>query len=137
MGNLNGYVAVGKDNALFGKSYSEQILLDKEPVFNGNYMGLLSHSLDESKDNLWSIDMAINVHGGITYSANSLYGIEDGLLGELWWFGFDTAHAGDLKPFQNDIDRKYQHYYDEYRDFEYVKKETISLAEQLSKFKIK
>lgn len=100
-GNLNGYVAVTKEHALFGKSYSD-------------------------------IDMALIAHGGITFSRAELPGIDKELFGELWWFGFDTAHAGDLRPFQTDIDRKYPLRNEEYRDFEYVKEQTMHLAEQLT-----
>ncbi len=135
-GNINGYVAVSKEHPLFGKKYSDKIKTDKEPVFNGNYIGLLSTSMDKERDeNTYSIDMALKVHGGITYSQDGLSGIEDGLFGELWWFGFDTAHAGDVRPFQTDIDRKYPIRENEYRDFEYVKNETKELAKQLSYFK--
>lgn len=136
-GNLNGYVAVPKDHPFFGKSYNDHVIVGdiNEIEFNGNYIGLLCHSLSEVSDTgLLSLDLAIEVHGGLTYSRDYLQGIEDGVLSELWWFGFDTAHSGDLRPFQNDIDRKYPFHGDEYRDFEYVKNETISLADQLSKY---
>lgn len=131
-GNLNGYVAIDKDHGLYGKNYSDTIQLPQSPKFNGNYIGLLGIDDEEAKENIYSIDMAIDVHGGITFAADNLYGIEKNIFGDLWWFGFDTAHAGDLKPFQTDIDRKYSYHDDSvYRDFEYVKSETIKLADQL------
>ena len=131
-GNLNGYVAIPKNHKLFGKSYSDKIQLSEEPKFNGNYIGLLSASCrEEYKNNIYSIDMALNVHGGITFSSSELAGIDKNLFKELWWFGFDTSHAGDVRPFQTDIDRKYYFNDEEYRDFEYVKNQTKQLAEQL------
>lgn len=78
-------------------------------------------------------DLNVSVHGGLTYSKESLNVIDQDCLDQLWWFGFDTAHSGDLKPFQTDIDRKYLFEGDEYRDFNYVKEQTIRLAEQISK----
>lgn len=133
-GNLNGYVAITKDHPLFGKLYSDKIKVNEEPKFNGNYIGLLCAAFDDKKEeNVYSIDMALNVHGGITFSRAELAGVDKELFGELWWFGFDTAHAGDLRPFQTDIDRKYPLTDEEYRDFEYVKDETKQLAEQLIK----
>lgn len=136
-GCLNGYVAVNKEHPLFGKKYGDKIKLDKSPKFNGNYIGLLISLLKEDyKENLYSLAMAINVHGGLTYSSDTLHGIDKDLFGELWWLGFDTMHSGDLKPLQSDIDRKYMHSEsrDEYRDFEFVKEQTKSLAEQLINF---
>ncbi len=130
-GNINGYVAVTKDHPLFGKNYLDKIQLKESPLFNGNYIGLLCATLGDDEENVYSINMALNVHGGITYSQSELNGIENDLFGELWWFGFDTSHSGDLKPYQNDIDRKYQHEGDEYKDFEYVKEQTQQLANQL------
>ncbi len=130
-GNLNGYVAITKDHPLFNKKYSDEIKLKKEPEFNGNYIGLLQAATKDRQENIWSIDMALNVHGGITYSSSELNGIDKDILGELWWFGFDTAHSSDLKPYQNEIDRKYQHEGDEYKNFDYVLNETKKLAEQL------
>lgn len=135
-GNLNGYVAVSKEHPFYGKDYSDNIVVEdvEEIPFNGNYIGLLCRSTKDLPNNMIGIDLALNVHGGVTFSRDSLNGIEDNIFGELWWFGFDTAHAGDLKPYQTDIDRKYPHSQDEYRDFEYVKEQTILLADQLSKY---
>jgi hypothetical protein len=67
----------------------------------------------------------IEVHGGITYSKNTLKGRDD----ELWWFGFDCAHAFDLAP--NDPPERFGSLECLYRDFEYVKSEVESMAKQL------
>lgn len=119
-GNINGYVAVSDTHPFYGKTYHDKIKLESEPKFNGNYI-----------DGEYSLDMTINVHGGLTYSDNHLAGIENGLLGELWWFGFDTAHAGDITPFEDEISRKYRIADDEYRDWDYVEQQVKKLAEQL------
>jgi hypothetical protein len=67
---------------------------------------------DYNDDNV----LMLEVHGGITYADKYLKGYELPDKDDLWWFGFDTAHFEDFKnP----------------KDMEYVKKETIKLAEQL------
>lgn len=39
-------------------------------------------------------DIEINVHGGLTYSSDTLYGNEDG-----WWIGWDYAHYLDANDY--------------------------------------
>lgn len=63
-GHLNGYVGIPIQHPIFGKSYSDKVTPKKEPVFNGNYIGLLCASLESNDDGEWALDMAINVHGG-------------------------------------------------------------------------
>jgi len=106
-GLYNGYVAVYKDHPLFGKEYDDRIELPeatrKKIKFNGNWLGLIAESGKE--DEKISLDMVVEVHGGITYadsgeSFTNLSGTPEGRglnkLNEDWWiFGFDTAHAGD------------------------------------------
>lgn len=73
-------------------------------------------------------DVRVDVHGGLTYADKQLSNIEERLLGDLWWFGFDTNHLYDKQPFEYfNIDRN-----GTYRDFDYVLDQTKSLAEQLS-----
>lgn len=60
-------------------------------------------------------DSTFDVHGGVTFSNDSLPNeTKDG----LWWIGFDTGHAGDLG--------------DSYKDVTYVVQETNRLADQLA-----
>jgi len=68
----------------------------------------------------------VDVHGGLTFSEHG-----HGDLFGLWVFGFDCAHSGDLLP---DTFERYGYCTpgDQYRDFEYVKRETESLARQLA-----
>ncbi len=139
-GGCNGYVAVPKEHPFYGKGYSDKIEIAniEEIPFNGNYIGLLCNSIDSDNPNTLSLDLAINVHGGITYAHGELGGIEKDLLGELWWFGFDTGHCDDLNPFQSDIDRRFPLGANVvYRDFEWVKEQTKQMAEQLATFKNK
>jgi hypothetical protein len=49
---------------------------------------------------------------------------------DVWWFGFDCAHCGDLCPQFKEY-RTLPQQGDEYRDVSYVTKECEKLAEQL------
>ncbi len=138
-GNFNGYVAVEESHPLYGKKYGEKIAVTGNEKFNGNYIGLLCAALDPDRNEKEiSIDMALQVHGGITFSEPKMFYLDDDLFGKLWWFGFDTAHSGDVRPYRTSIDRAFDNKYplgdpfgEEYRDFEYVLAETKNLAEQL------
>lgn len=75
MGALCGYVGVGPDHRLHGADYLEP---------------------------------AVEIHGGLTYSdacdaeGTEAHGIchvpVPGRPHDVWWFGFDCAHSGDLIP---------------------------------------
>ena len=70
-GYANGYVAIDTDHPLYKKNYSDTIkVTDKANIkFNGNYIGMLALACnsDIQEDEL-PIDMAIDVHGGLTLS---------------------------------------------------------------------
>lgn len=80
----------------------------------------------------------VNVHGGLTY-ANSSNGHESDSDEDVWWFGFDCAHGGDIRP----VELLYPHILPtwprdlkppdayRYRDAEWVRAEVESLARQL------
>lgn len=73
----------------------------------------------------------VDVHGGLTYSAND-FPIDDGELIEegFWWIGFDCAHGGDYVPGMNGME--YAH---EYRNKLYVKDQVRELVIQLGNMK--
>lgn len=107
-GHLCGYVAVSDGHPVFEKGYD---------------------------------DVNVTVHGGLTY-ANKCNGHlchvpEPGRPNNVWWLGFDCAHPGDLSPGYESHLAHFRKTYalwkgDVYRDIEYLKAETNSLAEQLS-----
>ena len=81
-------------------------------------------------------NVGFNVHGGLTFSDIwEWFQLED-----VWWFGFDTAHGGDLIP-QRITDPIFAKIYSNsnmqriYRDMEYVTKEVNSLAKQIKETK--
>lgn len=139
LGHLCGYVGVDKTHPLYGKDYDDMITvpdfirdrvidIDKVGIFN-----LIASTYDESKPNDIKVSLAFDVHGGLTFS-------KFGKDSDLWWFGFDCAHSGDLIPYQlswispSDMGRFSEIIEAVYRDIEYVKSECDSLALQLSLF---
>jgi hypothetical protein len=107
-----GYAGVPEGHPLFGKGYYE--------IYNYEREG--------------GID--ISVHGGLSFSGKC-----NGLIchlsdNETWWFGWDTAHFNDLCPILTsdvfDILSSPERRRAVYRDIEYVKEETKSLADQLA-----
>lgn len=93
------------------------------------------------------IEKNIDVHGGLTYSAfcqeNGKICHKTDEVDQIWWFGFDCAHAEDIMP-------AHEKYYKQlglkstaeimglrasYKDMEYVKNEVKSLARQLKEIK--
>lgn len=81
----------------------------------------------------------VDVHGGLTYASDcdvaGRVGIchvpEPGEPGDVWWFGFDCAHAFDLAPslVRHEDSRLWKD--STYRTLDYAKAETERLAEQL------
>jgi hypothetical protein len=76
-------------------------------------------------------DVDAHVHGGLTY-ANKCSGVichipEPGMSDDVWWLGFDTAHAGDFTPA---IRRQFGDG-GVYRNMAYTIDETKKLADQL------
>lgn len=126
MGALCGYVGVPPDHPWHGVGYNDcrndpqrcdgdDIICDCRP------------------------DQVVDVHGGLTFSAacrestDPSQGIchvpEPGRPADVWWFGFDCAHAHDFLPgrlmFPSD-------WSDTYRTVGYVRAEVASLARQLA-----
>ena len=73
-----------------------------------------------------TVDVEVEVHGGLTYSGECA-GVICHKTEKLWWFGFDCAHYMDFIPTFCKIGK------DIYRDQRYVTEQTMSLAEQLDK----
>lgn len=101
LGNLCGYVAVPPGHPAHGKDH------DSVPV---------------------------NVHGGLTYSARCgsviCHKAKPGEPDDVWWLGFDCAHAFDVVP---GLRALYQATFDgeTYKDMAFVKAECEKLAAQL------
>lgn len=101
-GHRCGYVAVPKTSPLYGVSYSEQIPQITKEMTEQTTLGAKSPILaitagcgaDDEDSLRRSLDIIIDVHGGLTYSGGS-----DGYPVKLsepgWWFGYDCGHYGD------------------------------------------
>ena len=112
-GALCGYVGVDKTHPLYGKKYS---------------------------------DTDLSAHGGLTFASpcagepdsHSICHLsEPGEPDEVYWFGFDCAHAYDRTPkFERDLKSLgmagTHHSFDVYRDLAYIKAECADLAKQLA-----
>lgn len=69
-------------------------------------------------------DESFDVHGGVTWSEWRLPWDEE--VGDRWWIGFDTAHAGDFIPGLPCASGG------TFRDIDYVRSECIRLAAQVA-----
>jgi len=92
-----GYVGVPSSHPLFGVKYSEP-----------------SQRYGKAPEDMF------DVHGGLTYS-----GGEDDfpVESDLWWFGYDCGHLGDVSDICSE---------GVFRDLDYCKAECESLAKQIS-----
>jgi hypothetical protein len=66
-------------------------------------------------------------HGGVTYSGRGVNGMRE----DLWYFGFDCSHLGDVLP---DMPSGHNGPDDRYRGAHYVQKNVESLAKQLAAY---
>jgi hypothetical protein len=113
-GSLCGYVGVSKDHPAYEQHY------DADPVSD------------------------VSVHGGLTFASGCSHGNPetgichipgDGEPDDVWWFGFDCAHAWDRAPAMDatlrEIGSPNPHPEDVYRDWSYVEAEVADQAKQL------
>lgn len=120
--------------------------LDEPDTESFTHAGLECHILRQSKggghlcgyvelppDSKWNElnsimwDSPADVHGGITFGPSALT-----VDATRKYIGFDCAHLGDLAP--NYYDKHGEIYGQEtYRDINYVRKETMRLADQVAK----
>lgn len=144
-GHWCGYVGVPKGHPFYEKGYSEKICDCKD-----NEYSCYDHSPE----------CRVEVHGGLTFSdhchtsddpeiqSHLICHVPDpGEPDNIWWLGFDCAHAGDKTPYttqeeldiHNQVRRKMlaKGYTEEqlvnycYRTLDYVKEQCRSLALQL------
>ena len=110
LGHRCGYVGVTEGHPAFGKKYDEQLdCLTKDAVDNitlgtKSPMLLITASCGADSENSIrrSLDILIDVHGGLTYSSDS-YPPSDYPISTTnqWWFGFDAGHYMDDPEIQD------------------------------------
>ena len=134
MGHRCGYVGVDSTNPFYGKGYDEslEIIPSQEETSLGRKSPILAiTAYDFESDRVkTSLGVAIDVHGGLTYSSSkSDYPIQS----NLHWFGFDCAHYNDL-PDEEHQDTFYQLLCKDgavHRTLDFCTKECESMASQL------
>jgi len=128
-----GYVGLPEGHAWYGKEYSELVSvpdeiinrsvdMDKVGAINMFCAGL-KNSEESLKAGLLEMCLAIDVHGGITYSRKGAGGY---LAEGLWWLGFDCGHAGDLSAYS------IMGFKDTYRNEKFATDEAEGMAKQLA-----
>lgn len=125
LGHLCGYVAVPMSHPWHGLDYTDQVavpqsILDRE-IDTDSVFAMALFCAGEQTREATAIELAIDVHGGLTWAQQDRMG---------WTFGFDCAHSCDvLTPYEETA-------YSVYRDLAYVTKEVERLACQLREFHI-
>jgi hypothetical protein len=146
-GALCGYVAVPPEHPLHGVAHNEpcpalrERARDRwgEPVNSAVIPAFLAACRpDEDPRPEW----AFSAHGGLTYSGACSGRIchvpREGQAENVWWFGFDCGHAGDLVPQQECLFGSFARGFScggTYRSVDYVRAQVETLAQQLSEVK--
>ena len=97
-GHWCGYVAVPPSHPLWQKHYHDRVRapktrLDTEVDFDRmSPIDVLCNANNPNGE--LSISLLFDVHGGLTYSDQTMDGYPVFIPG-VWWFGFDCAHYGD------------------------------------------
>lgn len=111
-------------------------------IVRGRHGGLCGYVGVPHNHTLYGIeydDLDINVHGGLTFAAKCApedkehaicHIVEPSEDDDVWWFGFDCAHSGDLNPAYAG---KYGTVsdYETYKPVAYVEDQVALLAKQL------
>lgn len=131
-------------------------LMARGPSFSGHWCGYVAVPPGHPYHGKHYDTPDVRVHGGLTYadkcSGHVCHVPKPGEPDDVWWFGFDCAHSGDLSPAMRarylhvgyPFDSEpYNHkkalastaFTDVYRDLDYVRAQTNRLAKQLAAVK--
>jgi hypothetical protein len=103
MGTWCGYVAVPPGHPLHGKQPSARVFCaDRSKLAVRGIIPAFLEAMREDDDSTVSLDVLLDVHGGLTY-ADACHGKichvpKPGEPDNVWWFGFDCGHCDDLSP---------------------------------------
>lgn len=128
LGHRCGYVGVGEDHPLFGIGYGQECeyleFPGDEPIGKRGILSLLGGEPT-------SPGVVFDVHGGITFAGDRTH--IEGADKELWFFGFDCAHAGDAPEPEPDYRQDFYQAMgcEVVRTLDYVVGECESLARQI------
>lgn len=138
MGHRCGYVGIPNTHVLYGKYYSDTIGkfsdIKENNIEKMSPINVMLLAFEQPEDDSpVRIDCYFNVHGGITYAGEGDYPVKS----DLWWFGYDCAHAGDAKDIKAIQDERLREIEAEFKNYgvvrtlDYCINECKSLAEQL------
>lgn len=141
-GHLCGYVGVSKSHPFYGKDYSDDVNCENRNEIKIGKQSLISIFCEAIKDDDGKVrlDTLLDVHGGITFADKChespdghgiCHLVEPGEDDDIWWFGFDCAHAWDSAPKKKVDPYAFDFGDSQYRNLTYVKAEIASLAKQL------
>lgn len=108
MGHRCGYVGIGTDHPLFRVKYDEQhrlLKMNMERTTDKMSPVQVMCAAAKSEDELNTPEYVFEVHGGITFSSDGSG--EYPVASNLWWYGYDCAHAGDLPTPDSFMGRTY------------------------------
>ena len=148
LGHRCGYVGVPEGHPLYGKNYGDYTDYSLDDL-EGNAcdkMGAfpLFMAALAPKEKV-RLELLFNVHGSLTYSSKGEYPVES----DLWWLGFDCAHAGDGRDLDKlqelwgddpsiqtviELEKRYPISDDVIRDLEYVQQECRNLVDQIIEY---
>lgn len=146
VGSWCGYVGVEPGHPLHGKEYGQAAVFPCSDECTKDY-----HYACRP-------EAALNVHGGLTFSgacregATEAVGIchlpGEGEPADVWWLGFDCAHAGDYAPgldripalkyhdrYTGKVDHEVAWPEDTYKTQGYVEREVTELAQQIEQLR--
>jgi hypothetical protein len=151
-GTLNGYVGVPPSHPWWGKEEDECLATPQcEPSHISGVDGPF-HRFFPPGHKWWSCDHRIQsmveAHGGVNWASPTIQSTKQAHV-DLWWFAFDTGHAGDFSPMMEATMREvYLHQdpsgeqwarhkailrdFETYRELPYVRHELETLAEQIA-----
>jgi hypothetical protein len=143
-GHRCGYVAIPRGHVLFGIEHGDDLpdhiafitdtIMEDADVSHRGPMAVFMAALT---GNTRRLDIVIDVHGSLTYSAgkDNYPVLTDA---DVWWFGFDCAHSGDGKDFsimsnqaKDSYNRFYLHSEGIVRTKDYVESHCRLLSRQL------
>lgn len=142
LGTLCGYVGVPQSHPLYGLGYDHRLAIDDalhnlaDPDISSRHVGVVDMFLEAARDpdGTVRLSLAFSAHGGLTFAGDIPEGRHD-----LWYFGFDCAHAGDKSPGLITLYRRHSistdGFFDcEYRSLRYVRCGVSDLADQLNAY---
>lgn len=140
MGHRCGYVGVPPGHPLHGVEYNQpsrwlKAMTDDDEIGKRGVLAVLTALVNSDDGRMQSPEMVFDVHGSLTFSGEALRMVDS----DLWWFGYDCAHAWDAKDpaLMSDAYRKIEAEYG-FRDrdsivrtLDYCTGECESLARQI------